>query len=96
MSLDTLVGESDFIVVACPLTEETRHMFHKDLFNKMKKNAVFVNISRGEVVKQEDLIEALKSNTIFAAGLDVMTPEPLPSDHELLKLPNCGERHVIV
>lgn len=57
----------------------------------MKKTAVFVNISRGEVVQQEDLIEALKNNTIFSAGLDVMTPEPLPSDHELLRQPNCGE-----
>lgn len=57
----------------------------------MKKTAVFVNISRGDVVNQEDLIEALKNQTIFAAGLDVMTPEPLPTDHELLKLPNCGK-----
>lgn len=96
VSLDTLVGESDFIIVACPLTEETQHMFHKELFNKMKKTAVFINISRGEVVKQEDLIKALKSETIFAAGLDVMTPEPLPSDHELLKLPNCGEHKLLV
>lgn len=86
-----MVIESDFIIVACPLTEETRYMFHKELFNKMKKTAIFVNISRGEVVKQEDLIEALRSKTIFAAGLDVMTPEPLPSNHELLQLPNCGK-----
>lgn len=57
----------------------------------MKKTAILVNISRGEVIKQDDLIEALKNETIFAAGLDVMTPEPLPSDHQLLKLPNCGE-----
>lgn len=83
--------ESDFVVVACPLTDETENMFHKGVFNKMKNTAVFVNISRGEVVKQDDLIDALKNQTIFAAGLDVMTPEPLPSDHELLKLPNCGK-----
>lgn len=90
VSLDTLVKESDFIVVACPLTSETKCMFNDDLFSKMKNSAVFVNISRGEVVDQEALIRALKNNTIFAAGLDVMTPEPLPADHELLKLPNVG------
>lgn len=90
-----MVIESDFIIVACPLTEETRYMFHKELFNKMKKTAIFVNISRGEVVKQDDLVEALRSKTIFAAGLDVMTPEPLPSNHELLQLPNCGKYEMI-
>lgn len=92
--LDILVTESDFIIVACPLTEETKYMFHKGIFEQMKKKAVFVNISRGDVVKQNDLIDALKNRTIFAAGLDVMTPEPLPSDHELLKLPNCGKWEV--
>lgn len=90
VSLDTLVTESDYVIVACPLTEETKNMFDKDLFTKMKSTAVFVNISRGEVVKQDDLVEALKNRTIFAAGLDVMTPEPLSGDHELLRLPNCG------
>lgn len=60
-------------------------------FGKMKSNAVFVNVARGGVVVQDDLIEALKNGTIFSAGLDVMTPEPLPFDHPLTKLPNCGK-----
>lgn len=57
----------------------------------MKPNAVFVNVNQGDIVDQEALINALKTNKIFAAGLDVMTPEPLPVDHELYKLPNLGK-----
>lgn len=90
VSLDTLVKESDFIIVCVPLTNETEGMFNEQLFAKMKKTAVFVNISRGKVVDQDALIRALKSGTIFAAGLDVTTPEPLPPNHELLTLPNVG------
>lgn len=57
----------------------------------MKKNAVFVNIGRGQTVDTDALVRALKSNTIVAAGLDVTDPEPLPVNHELLKLPNASE-----
>lgn len=88
---DTLVKDSDFVIISCPLTEETTDLFNASVFGKMKKTAVLVNVARGEVVKQEDLVEALRNRTIFAAGLDVTTPEPLPIDHELLKLENCGE-----
>ena len=55
----------------------------------MKPTAVFVNTARGPIVEQEALAEALRNKTIFAAGLDVTDPEPLPPDHELLHLPNC-------
>ncbi|KAK9883397.1 hypothetical protein WA026_001570 [Henosepilachna vigintioctopunctata] len=89
VSLDELLKISDFVIASVPLTKETDQMFNAEAFAKMKKTAVFVNISRGGIVNQPDLIVALKQNKIFAAGLDVMTPEPLPSDHELLKLPNC-------
>ncbi|VEN58593.1 unnamed protein product [Callosobruchus maculatus] len=88
VSLDTLLRDSDFVIICVPLTNETENMCNQDFFSKMKKTAVFVNISRGKVVDQPALIEALKNGTIFAAGLDVMTPEPLPPDHDLLKLPN--------
>ncbi|XP_006630094.2 glyoxylate reductase/hydroxypyruvate reductase-like [Lepisosteus oculatus] len=87
--LDALLGESDFVVVSCALTPETQQLCSKDFFGKMKKTAVFVNSSRGAVVNQEDLYEALSSGQIAAAGLDVTTPEPLPPDHPLLKLKNC-------
>lgn len=87
---ETLIRESDFVIAACPLTPQTRHMFNAKTFSEMKKTAVFVNVARGDVVRQDDLVDALKSRTIFAAGLDCTTPEPLPGDHELLSLPNCG------
>lgn len=84
-----LAAESDFIVVACSLTPETKGLCNGDFFQKMKKTAVFVNISRGDVVNQDDLYQALASGQIAAAGLDVTTPEPLPTDHPLLTLKNC-------
>ncbi|CAH1956513.1 unnamed protein product [Acanthoscelides obtectus] len=88
VSLDTLARDSDFVIISVPLTKETEGMCNEEFFSKMKKTSVFVNISRGQVVDQPALIKALKTNSIFAAGLDVMTPEPLPPDHEMLKLPN--------
>lgn len=87
--LDTLVSESDFIVVSCALTPETQGLCDKAFFSKMKNTAVFVNSSRGAVVNQEDLYEALTTGQIAAAGLDVTTPEPLPTNHPLLTLKNC-------
>nr|XP_030740135.1 glyoxylate reductase/hydroxypyruvate reductase isoform X1 [Globicephala melas] len=89
VSTQQLAAESDFIVVACSLTPATRGLCNKDFFQQMKKTAVFVNISRGEVVDQDDLYQALASGQIAAAGLDVTTPEPLPTNHPLLTLKNC-------
>ncbi|XP_061691481.1 glyoxylate reductase/hydroxypyruvate reductase isoform X3 [Syngnathoides biaculeatus] len=87
--LDTLLTESDFIVVSCSLTPETQGLCNKAFFSKMKNTAVFINSSRGAVVNQEDLYEALTNGRIAAAGLDVTTPEPLPTNHPLLMLKNC-------
>lgn len=87
--LDDLLRESDFVVATCALAPETRGLFNAAAFGKMKPTAVFVNTSRGGVVDQDALVEALKNKTIWAAGLDVMTPEPLPLDNELFKLKNC-------
>ncbi|XP_071373432.1 glyoxylate reductase/hydroxypyruvate reductase [Centroberyx affinis] len=87
--LDTLVSESDFVVVSCSLTPETQGLCDKAFFSKMKNTAVFINSSRGNVVNQEDLYQALSSGQIAAAGLDVTTPEPLPTNHPLLTLKNC-------
>ncbi|XP_036329275.1 LOW QUALITY PROTEIN: glyoxylate reductase/hydroxypyruvate reductase [Rhagoletis pomonella] len=88
VDFDTMLAESDFVVIASPLTNETAGVFNASAFGKMKKSAVLVNIGRGGVVNQPDLYEALKTKQIFAAGLDVMTPEPLPADDPLLSLPN--------
>lgn len=89
VSFDELLKTSDFIIVTCALTPETNKMFNDNAFNKMKSNSIFINTSRGDVVDQKALVNALQNNTILAAGLDVMTPEPLPLDDPLLKLKNC-------
>jgi glyoxylate reductase len=89
VDLDTLLAESDFISVHVDLNPSTKGMFGAAQFRKMKKTAVFVNTARGPLVDQTALAEALRTGTIFAAGLDVTDPEPLPPDHELFKLPNC-------
>ncbi|GIW94115.1 MAG: D-glycerate dehydrogenase [Pirellulaceae bacterium] len=85
---ERLLGESDFISVHADLNESTRGMFNADAFRKMKPTAVFVNTARGPLHVQQDLYEALKNRQIFAAGLDVTDPEPLPPDDPLLELPN--------
>ena len=89
VDFDTLLRESDFVSLHTPLTDETRDLINASAFAKMKPSAVLVNTSRGQVVDQGALYEALKSRRIFAAALDVTTPEPLPLDSPLLTLENC-------
>ena len=96
VSFDELIKRSDFVFIACPLTMETRKMFNAEVFAKMKPTSVLVNVARGDIIDQEALYDALKNHKIFAAGLDVMTPEPLPADHLLMTLPNCGTSQSIV
>ena len=88
-SLDELLRGSDFISIHTPLNESTRHMVNGDFLSKMKRNAILVNTSRGPVVEQDALYQALRSKQIFAAALDVTDPEPLPLDSPLLTLENC-------
>jgi len=89
VEMDELLRTSDFVSVHCSLNDETKGLFGSAAFGKMKPTAVFVNTSRGPVVDQVALAEALRSGKIFAAGLDVTDPEPLPPTHELFALPNC-------
>ncbi|XP_040217491.1 glyoxylate reductase/hydroxypyruvate reductase [Rana temporaria] len=89
VSCEKLTVDSDFVIVSCSLTPETEGLCNKDFFQRMKKTSVFINISRGSAVNQEDLYQALVSGQIAAAGLDVTTPEPLPTTHPLLSLKNC-------
>src|ERR1700689_738129 len=72
-----LLPKADVVVLACPLTAETKGMFGKSQFAAMKKSAFFINIGRGGLVQQQDLVDALSKNTIAGAGLDVTDPEPL-------------------
>ncbi len=87
--LETLLRTSDFISLHVPLTPETHHMINAATLGQMKPGTVLVNTSRGPVIDPEALYAALKSDQIFAAGLDVTEPEPLPADHPLLQLSNC-------
>lgn len=89
VDLDTLLRESDFVSIHVPLTKNTHHLVNVDFLSKMKPNAVLVNTARGGVLDQTALYDALKSNRIFAAALDVTDPEPLPMDSPLLELENC-------
>jgi glyoxylate reductase len=89
VDFETLLRESDFISLHCPLTNETRGLINAGTLARMKPTAVLVNTSRGPVVDQAALYDALKSKNIFAAGLDVTDPEPLPTDNPLLTLENC-------
>ena len=88
VDLDTLYRESDFISIHTPLTPETKDLINAEAFSKMKSTAVLVNTARGEIVDQDALYEALKNRKIFAAGIDVTDPEPLPLDSPLLELDN--------
>ena len=89
VDLDKLLRESDFVSIHVPLTKDTRHLVNAEFLSKMKPNAVLVNTARGGVLDQAALYNALKSNQIFAAALDVTDPEPLPMDSPLLELENC-------
>lgn len=88
VSFDELLRLSDYVVSVVPLTDETKRLFNKDTFRKMKPSSIFINISRGGVVDEEALVDALKNKVIEAAGLDVFKNEPINSDHPLLKLNN--------
>jgi glyoxylate reductase len=88
VDLDTLLRESDFVSLHVPLTAENQQMMNRERFGKMKRTAVFVNTARGALVDEAALAEALRSGTIFAAGLDVTDPEPPAAENPLLKLPN--------
>jgi len=83
------LGEFDWVILAVPSTPETENMIGADELAAMKSDAILVNIARGEVVDQPALIDVLKARKIGGAFLDVTTPEPLPSDHELWTLDNA-------
>ncbi|KAJ1484917.1 D-isomer specific 2-hydroxyacid dehydrogenase [Baffinella frigidus] len=84
-----LLSRSDFVIPMFPLTPATTGYFNASRFKQMKKSAILINATRGEAVNQEDLAAALKNGDIAGAGLDVTTPEPLPTDSPLLSFPNC-------
>lgn len=84
-----LLARSDFVIACCSINPSNHKLFNKEAFKAMKSSAIFINTSRGILVDQEALYSALTSGEIYAAGLDVTSPEPLPTDHPLISLPNC-------
>lgn len=89
VSLETLFSESDFIVVTVALSEATRGLIGRDLLTTTREKAILINISRGQVVKEDELIACLQDGTLYYAGLDVYEREPLAADSALMSLDNA-------
>ena len=87
-NINTLLKESDYICVLVPLSKDTEHIISVDEFKLMKKSAFLINTSRGKTVDQKALINALESNSIAGAALDVTDPEPIEMDSKLLSMKN--------
>lgn len=87
-SLETLLKESDFVTIHCPLTEQTKHIINKDNLKIMKPSAFIINTARGAIINEIDLIEALKKGLIAGAALDVQEVEPLSKESALFLMDN--------
>ena len=89
VDLDTLLAKSDVIFLHCNLTPENEKMIDKNAIAKMKDGAILINNSRGQLIHEQDVADALKSGKLAAAGLDVVYTEPIKADNPLLQAPNC-------
>lgn len=87
-SIEELIKESDIISLHLPLTKETKNLFNKQAFSKMKSSAIIINTARGGIINDQDLYEALTTGEILGAGIDVFENEPVLADHPLLSLSN--------
>lgn len=95
VSFDELLVQSDVVSMHANLTPETKGVFNKEAFAKMKPTAIFINTGRGTMHNEEDLKEALDDGAIWGAGLDVTNPEPMDKDNPLLHYPNvCILPHI--
>lgn len=86
VSMDEVLEKSDIVSMHCPLNKDSKKMCNKEFFEKMKKDAYFINTSRGGVVDEEALIEAVQTEKIAGAGLDVVSKEPMEENSPLLKM----------
>ena len=81
--IDQVLNKSEIVILSLPLTDHTRHMMNKCRFEAMRDNSVLINVSRGGVINENDLIEALQDNKFFGVALDVFEEEPLNQDNPL-------------
>lgn len=86
VDFDTLLGQSDIVSVHAPLDENTKGLMNRETFGKMKASAIFLNLGRGPIVVEEDLAEALEQGVIAAAGLDVLSVEPMSRENPLRRI----------
>jgi len=89
VDLEQLLRQSDVVSLHCPLVPETRHLINRERLALMKPSAILINTSRGPIVDEPALAEALAENRLAGAGGDVLTEEPPPADHPLIGLKNC-------
>ena len=89
MELDELLSQSDVIALHCPLFPETEGIVNKENIAKMKDGVIILNNSRGPLIVEQDLADALNSGKVAAAGLDVVSTEPIKGDNPLLGAKNC-------
>ena len=91
VSFEELLAQSDIISVHAPLTEQTEGLMNRAAFQQMKQSAIFLNLGRGPIVAEQDLADALQAGELAAAGLDVLSVEPMCADHPLKSIKDSGK-----
>lgn len=94
VDFDTLLAESDYLSLHCPLSEISRNLIDAKALSKMKKSAILINVARGPVVNNHDLYEALENGTIAGAGLDVIEKEPITAENPLSKILDSNKLYI--
>lgn len=85
LTREEVLQQADIVSIHCSYSSDTHHLINKDTLKMMKKGSILINTSRGGTVDQDALVEYLNNGHLYSAGLDVTTPEPLPTNHPLFK-----------